>query len=51
MRLEDFGEILEAKEEKVIMDRKDFDFFYASHLNAAGGYAEDGVLDRLKFME
>ena len=54
VRLESSDKILEANQEKVIMDRKPFSFLMQvidrSHFNAAGGYVEGRVLDRLEFL-
>ena len=52
VRLERSGEILGADMEKMILDRKHFIFLVRvidrGHLNAAGGYADDRVLNILE---
>ena len=49
------GEELGTKEGKVVMDGKELGFcvkmINRTHLHAAGGYAEGGVLDTLEFLD
>ena len=52
--LKSSGEILEANQGQVILDRKYISFLvqviYKGHLNTAGGYVEGKVLDCLEFL-
>ena len=54
VRLESSGEIMGANQGKVILNSKYFSFLLQvidrGHLNAAGGYAKDRVLDSLEFL-
>ena len=54
VRLESSGKILRVNQEKVILDRNHFNFLVQvidrGYVNAAGGYAEGGVLDSFEFL-